>query len=104
MVDGFTAVLDLTHPEASRWYHGELRRLMECYGVDGFKFDAGGRVFYQARSNQSHVPMLAREQTAVFNEIGAQYSLNEFRAAWKFGGQPSLPVFTTSITAGIISA
>ena len=84
---GFTAVLDLTHPEASRWYHGELRRLMECYGVDGFKFDAGDVYFYQD-DDQSHVPMLAREQTAVFNEIGAQYSLNEFRAAWKFGGQP----------------
>lgn len=56
------------------------------YGVDGYKFDAGDVYFYQD-SDRSHVPMLAREQTAVFNEAGSHYSLNEFRAAWKFGGQ-----------------
>ncbi len=84
---GYSAVLDLSNPEAAEWYHGELHRLMDCYGVDGYKFDAGDVYFYQD-SDRSHVPMLAREQTAVFNEVGSHYSLNEFRAAWKFGGQP----------------
>ena len=36
--DGFSAVADLTSPEA-RWFTGQLRRLVEAYGVDGFKFD-----------------------------------------------------------------
>lgn len=84
---GYSAVLDLSNPEAAEWYHGELHRLMECYGVDGYKFDAGDVYFYQD-DDRSHVPMLAREQTAVFNEVGSHYALNEFRAAWKFGGQP----------------
>ena len=84
---GYSAVLDLSNPEAAEWYHGELHRLMDCYGVDGYKFDAGDVYFFQD-SDRSHVPMLAREQTAVFNEVGSHYSLNEFRAAWKFGGQP----------------
>lgn len=84
---GYSAVLDLSNPEAAEWYHGELHRLMDCYGVDGYKFDAGDVYFYQD-SDRSHVPMLAREQTAVFNEVGSHYPLNEFRAAWKFGGQP----------------
>ena len=84
---GYSAVLDLTNPQAAAWYHGELKRLQECYGVDGFKFDAGDVYFYRD-DDRTCVPMPAREQTAVFNAVGVQYPLNEFRAAWNFGGQP----------------
>lgn len=84
---GYSAVLDLSNPEAAAWYHGQLRGLMARYGVDGFKFDAGDVYFY-ADDDQAFRPMLAREQTQVFNEVGTQYPLNEFRAAWKAGGTP----------------
>ncbi|MDD3336607.1 MAG: glycoside hydrolase family 31 protein [Eubacteriales bacterium] len=84
---GFSAVLDFSNPEAVQWYHGELKKLMERYGVDGYKFDAGDCYFYED-DDQAYKPVLAREQTALFNEVGAQYAFNEFRAAWKFGGKP----------------
>ena len=84
---GFSAVLDLSNPDAKKWYHEELKRLQTCYGVDGFKFDAADAYFYRD-DDQTYLPLLAREQTAVFNAVGAEYPFNEFRAAWKYGGQP----------------
>jgi alpha-glucosidase (family GH31 glycosyl hydrolase) len=41
--DGFSAVVDLTSPEGYRWFKAQLDRLVSTYGVDGFKFDGGGR-------------------------------------------------------------
>ena len=49
MVDwwnGFSAVLDFSNPEAERWLRNELQKLMDEYGVDGFKLDAGDAMFY----------------------------------------------------------
>lgn len=85
--NGYSAVLDLTNPEAVKWYHEQLRKMMNEYGVDGFKFDAGDKYFYEDDDSICK-PMYGRNMTAIFNDIGAQYALNEFRAAWKFGGQP----------------
>src|SRR3954452_8206991 len=39
--NGFSTVLDLTHPDAVGWLRGRLDDLRETYGVDGFKLDAG---------------------------------------------------------------
>ena len=83
---GFSAVLDFTNPEAVEWYRGKLNYLMECYGVDGFKFDAGDKYFYED-NDITFKPTSSREQTKMFNEVGEYYLLNEFRAAWNFGGQ-----------------
>lgn len=84
---GYSAVLDFTNPEAVEWYHGELRRLMDAYGVDGFKFDAGDCSFYRD-DDVIHTPVPARVQTKYFNIVGEKYPLNEFRAAYDFGGRP----------------
>lgn len=83
---GHSAVLDLTNPEACAWMHGEMRRLMELYGVDGYKFDAGDAYFYRD-DDVIFCPMPARDHTTCFNEVGAAYRFNEFRAAYKFGGR-----------------
>ena len=83
---GYSAVLDFTNPDAVAWYHSQLSGLMERYNVEGFKFDAGDRYFYEDE-DIIFTPMPARNQTMVFNEVGEKYSFNEFRAAWKFGGR-----------------
>ena len=85
--NGYSAVLDLTNPEAVAWYHQQLRGMMARYHVDGFKFDAGDAYFYRD-DDRTFAPMTAREHARTFNEVGVCYPLNEFRAAWKFGGQP----------------
>lgn len=84
--NGTSCVIDLTNPEAEQWYSGELQSLMERYGVDGFKFDAGDRYFYEDTDRIYH-SLEAREVTAVFNGIGEKFEFNEYRAAWKFGGK-----------------
>ncbi len=84
--NGFSAVLDFTEPNATKWFKGELTRLQKDYGVDGFKLDAGDFPFYyNTISNKEVSP---NEQGKLFAEIGLEYSLNEYRACWKLGGKP----------------
>lgn len=44
--NGASAVLDLSNPGAEKWFTSELQHLVDEYGVDGFKFDAGDSYFY----------------------------------------------------------
>lgn len=83
---GYSCVLDLTNPEAVCWYHEQLEGLRERYGVDGFKFDAGDRYFYED-NDLTYGRVRAREMTRAYNQTGERYDLNEFRAAWNFGGR-----------------
>ncbi len=84
--DGFSAVLDFSNPNAVKWYCEQLDSLMERYGVDGFKFDAGDYSFYKDE-DITYGNVTAREQTKLFNLIGEKYPFNEFRAAWNCGGR-----------------
>lgn len=85
--NGYSAVLDLTNPEAYAWYCAQLDGLMARFGVDGYKFDAGDSYFYRDDDRIFH-PMPALEQTRMYNQLGERYPLNEFRAAWNYGGHP----------------
>ena len=60
--NGYSAVLDLSHPEAAAWYREKNDRLMREYGVDGFKFDAGDGSFYRD-DDQTYGHVSAAEQT-----------------------------------------
>ena len=42
--NGYSASLDLTNPRAVTYFQERLAYLVEEYGVDGFKLDAGDRV------------------------------------------------------------
>ena len=84
--NGYSAVLDLTNEKAYAWLNGQLQGLMKEYAVDGFKFDAGDAFFYRD-NDQTHRPISAREQTKIYNQLGEEYALNEFRAAWNYGGR-----------------
>jgi len=86
--NGFSAVLDLSHPEAVKWFKGELTRLQQDYQVDGFKFDAGGPDFY-AEDLVYHDPECwGMRQTQLFCELAAEYPYNELRETVN---QPHLP-------------
>lgn len=39
------ATVDLSNPDAMAWIDSYCNDLMETFGVDGFKFDAGGPNF-----------------------------------------------------------
>ncbi|MEQ8241288.1 MAG: glycoside hydrolase family 31 protein, partial [Cyclobacteriaceae bacterium] len=85
--NGASACLDLSNPKAKAWFKGRLDYLVDEFGVDGFKFDAGDADFYTG-GVISFNPATPNEHTAYFAQIGLDYPLNEYRASWKMAGLP----------------
>lgn len=85
--NGVSAVLDLSNEGGVKWFKAQLARLMEDYGIDGFKFDAGDPIHYPADA-LSKGGVTAQEQCRLYASIGLDYPYNEYRACWKMGGQP----------------
>jgi alpha-glucosidase len=91
--DGFSAVTDLTSPQGREWLMTQLRRLVEAYGVDGFKLDGGDAEHYVQKAmltgavafDPSATP---NRHTEAWARLGLDFPLNEYRACWKMGGQP----------------
>ncbi len=84
--NGASAVLDLSNPAAKEWFRGQLQGLVDDYGVDGFKLDAGDARFYTG--NVDLGGLTPNEHSKLYGEIGLDFPLNEYRAMWKMGGQP----------------
>lgn len=85
--NGYSASLDFSNPAALDWFDEQLHYLMDEYGVDGFKFDAGDfnlwpddGVNYAGEKNYQ----LCED----FVRYAARYPFNELRAGWKNGGRP----------------
>jgi len=85
--NGASALLDLSNPNTRRWFNAQLDRLVNDYGVDGFKLDAGDAHFYKSGVVSKNVT-LPNEHTMHFARIGLKYPLNEYRASWKMAGRP----------------
>jgi alpha-glucosidase (family GH31 glycosyl hydrolase) len=91
--DGFSAVADLTNPQGREWFTAQLKRLVDEYGVDGFKLDGGDAELYDQRAmvagSVAHdAKATPNRHTELFARIGLEFPLNEYRACWKMGGQP----------------
>ena len=79
--NGVSAVLDLTNPESEKWFKGVLNNLINEFGVDGFKLDAGdGRILQR---NKIIKTKKSNTHTELFAKIGLSYPYNEYRATWK---------------------
>lgn len=85
--NGASACVDLSNPKAMEWFKGRLDYLVNEFGVDGFKFDAGDAGFYTDNVVSFNVK-IPNDHTAWFAELGLHYPLNEYRAAWKMAGLP----------------
>ena len=90
--NGTSGVLDFSNPKARDWFRGRLRHLVDEYGVDGFKFDAGDSYFYLStlpgRPMASFAPRTPEEHCLDWARVGLDFPLNEYRACWKLAGQP----------------
>ena len=91
--DGFSNVIDLSNPRGAAWFKKQLDYLVEEYGVDGFKLDGGDFPHYSAErflteSRSYRLDITPNEHSELFTKIGLDYPFNEYRAAWKMGGQP----------------
>jgi len=85
--NGYSAELDFTNPDAIKWYHSQLDSMQRKFKVDGFKFDAGDMEYYPSNSVSFH-KATPNEQCELWGTFGNYFSLNEYRAMWKRGGQP----------------
>lgn len=85
--NGASACLDLSNPKSQAWFKERLDYLLEEYGIDGFKFDAGDADFYSG-GVVSYKQCNPNDHTAFFAELGLDYPLNEYRASWKKAGLP----------------
>lgn len=86
--NGVSAVLDLSNPDAMAWFKNELQHLVDEYGVDGFKLDAGDTNFYVGDVESFKEGTTANDQTEFFGQVGLAFPLNEYRATWKMAGRP----------------
>ncbi len=84
--NGYSCILDFTNPKTCAWFGDKLTSLMERYGVDGFKFDAGDTSFYRA-DDKAFVPGDPNSHTRAFNCFGEAFALNEFRSVWNCPGK-----------------
>jgi alpha-glucosidase (family GH31 glycosyl hydrolase) len=85
--NGASGLLDLSNPKAREWFQQQLDHLVNTYGVDGFKLDAGDANFYRGPVI-SFQPSLPNDHTTYFAQVGLKYPLNEYRASWKMAGEP----------------
>ena len=85
--NGYSAAPDLTDPAALDWLRGELRRLQDDFGVDGFKFDAGDLRDYRL-DDRTVAGSGPTGQCEAWARFAAEFDYNELRACWKLGGQP----------------
>ena len=85
--NGASACLDLSNPKTQTWFQERLDYLVDEFGVDGFKFDAGDSGFYDD-DIVSFKESTPNQHTTYFAELGLKYPLNEYRASWKMAGLP----------------
>ncbi|MBQ1635791.1 MAG: glycoside hydrolase, partial [Bacteroidales bacterium] len=86
--NGTSAVLDFSNPKSVEWFDGELHRLMDDYGVDGFKFDAADFEYYPSAAVAAGGTVPGYEQCSLFVELASKYPYNELRAGWRHAGEP----------------
>lgn len=86
--NGYSAVLDLSNPEAWAYFREQLDSLQREMGVDGFKFDAGAPDYYPQNCLYHEPGAWGVKQTQLFCEFAAQYPYNELRETVN---QPHLP-------------
>ena len=85
--NGFSAIIDLSNPGACDWLYGKLKGLMDKYGVDGFKFDAGGSYLYRD-DDRTYEKQQACAHTRAFDLFASRFEFNELRCVWNCGGSP----------------
>jgi len=85
--NGRSALVDFTHPRGRAWFKGQLDRLVEDYGVDGFKLDGGSLPRY-LKLHPFDPTASTAEQANGFAAFSLMYPVCEYRHAFNYGGKP----------------
>ena len=86
--NGYSALLDFTHPNAQSWFKEQLDGLVRDFGVDGFKFDGGELDFYTQGLLAYNRKASSGDQVLAYAKYCLEYPVCEYRNAWRFQGQP----------------
>ncbi|MBZ0256621.1 glycoside hydrolase family 31 protein, partial [bacterium] len=70
------------------YFQGRLQYLVDEYGADGFKLDAGDARAYADENIISNETISPNEFSERWAKLGLPFKLNEYRACWKTAGQP----------------
>lgn len=88
--NGYSAILDMTKKCDADFLDRQLKKLVDEYGIDGFKFDGGNVGNYSdsacinGRVNSDYT---AAERNIAWNDFGIKYRFHEYKDSFKGGGQ-----------------
>ena len=87
--NGVSAILNMCNPDDREFLDSKLRRLINEFGVDGFKFDGGNIEMYSQKSlmNGTQTKYSAQELNEAWNEFGTRYEYHEYKDTFKGGGK-----------------
>ena len=86
--NGYSALLDLTHPNGRAWFKEQLDGLVRDFGADGFKFDGGAVDNYVHGYGTYDKKASSGDQVLAYARYSLEYPVCEYRNAWRFQGQP----------------
>ena len=87
--NGFSSILNMCKEVDREFLDSRLRKLIDEYGVDGFKFDGGNIEMYNSKSivNGEQTKYSPAELNRAWNEFGTRYEYHEYKDTFKGGGQ-----------------
>ncbi|MEI8115864.1 MAG: glycoside hydrolase family 31 protein [Bacteroidia bacterium] len=84
--NGYSGLLDFSNIKTREWLRVQLQRLVDKYGVDGFKADGGDPRYFKGLFSSTDV--LPNEQSVLYAKIGLEFPLCEVKDTWKLAGLP----------------
>ncbi|MBQ7879547.1 MAG: alpha-galactosidase [Clostridia bacterium] len=85
--DGYSAVLDLSHPDGEAWFAKQYEFLHKEYGICGLKMD-GGDVLYYPKFRSGYKNLTAHEHCELYGKFDCGMEIKELRACVKNGNRP----------------
>lgn len=85
--DGYSAVVDFSHPVGREWFAEQYRFLHEKYGICGLKMDGGDTLYYpKFRSGAKNLTAL--EHCQAYGDFDCDMEIKELRACVKNTNRP----------------
>ncbi len=85
--NGYSGILDLTNPGARDWFYEQAERLVQKYGIDGFKMDAADPEYY-SDDMCFYDGSQKSAQARIWAEMGCRFRFNELRAGFNAAWLP----------------
>ena len=85
--NGFSAVLNFMLPDDCAEMDRQLNRLIDEFGIDGFKFDGGSyRPSSFANANSIYGGYTRAQLSKAWVKYGSKFKFHEFKDTWDMGG------------------